>query len=202
MQWETIQRTVELLYKDIDGFSISQEALAHYPYFYTGFSYDEMSDESFYRILQKACPGSQDVFVDLGSGIGKKVFIAALGFTFSKAKGVEILPEVYKKSEQILAYYQKEFADYSSISPEFLNTDFHDYDYSEGSIFFLSLTRYAMDIELTGRLGGILSQLKKGTKLITTAMPFPSGAYEIIECQPCTFLQSSDGEVFLSQKIE
>ena len=64
--------------------------------------YGELSFEAARDILERASPKQGDVFVDLGSGLGKMVLAAASGKVFGECRGIEILPELHDKANQAL----------------------------------------------------------------------------------------------------
>jgi precorrin-6B methylase 2 len=49
-------------------------------------------------MLKRLDIGSQDVFIDFGSGKGRAVFTAALEFPFQRVTGVEIAPELHRQA--------------------------------------------------------------------------------------------------------
>jgi hypothetical protein len=196
MKKEEVIKNITRLYKDIDAFALSNKAIQASEVYYNGYIYDEMTNESFYDILKEAGAIDEKIFYDLGSGVGKKVFISSLGFHTKKSIGIEILPLLHQNATNIL---QK-----SNISPDaigFIQKDFTTYDFSDADVVFLSLTMVAMEIELTGTVSKKLDQLKVGSTLITTGFPTPSNKYELIESVPCEFIVSPPGFAFIQKKI-
>ena len=63
-----------------------------------GYFYGELSWSGAYDLVGLADPREGDVFVDLGSGLGKMVLSAAMTRPFKECRGVEILPELHAKA--------------------------------------------------------------------------------------------------------
>lgn len=89
--------------------------------------------------------GPEDVFVDLGSGLGQVVILVNL-LTGAKAKGIEIEPAYCE--------YARDCAwDLGLRDVEFVLGDARDADYSDGTVFFLYTPfRGQMMREVLGRL--------------------------------------------------
>jgi len=193
------KKTLNELYSGIDGFQISKDAIQKSPTFYAGMIYDEMTDDSFYEILSKVNLPEGKVFIDLGSGVGKKVFLASLCFGFSPSIGLELVPDLYTASQKVLSRYRQNPVKSGELN--FIHTDYNDYDLSSGDVLFLSLTKAAMVIELTENLLHKLKCLKPGTIVITTGLPIVSPFYDLRDRQLCQF-QTDEGEVFINLRID
>jgi SAM-dependent methyltransferase len=80
-------------------------------------------------LVDKANIGSQDVFYDLGSGLGQVCILVNL-LTGVKSKGVEFEPA--------FCDYARQCASRLNVSNvEFINQDARDTDYADGTIFFM-----------------------------------------------------------------
>src|SRR3712207_3305991 len=93
---------IEDAYKGLDGYRISEEGQNALGYYFLGYEYGESKFDSFYKILEKAKPNHGEVFYDLGSGLGKKVLMASLGFPFKSAIGIEAVPTLHHAAQKIL----------------------------------------------------------------------------------------------------
>jgi hypothetical protein len=81
------------------------------------------------EIIKRAEINPQDVFVDLGSGLGQAVMLVHL-LTGVKARGVEI--------ELAYCEYARSCAAELNVhNVEFINADARDADYSSGTVFFM-----------------------------------------------------------------
>ncbi|KAK3275243.1 hypothetical protein CYMTET_16616 [Cymbomonas tetramitiformis] len=67
--------------------------------------YGEFSFEAITSLLQTINPKEGEVFLDLGSGMGKAVLAAALTQPFSECRGVEFLPAVHAYAEKAAEMY-------------------------------------------------------------------------------------------------
>lgn len=82
-------------------------------------TYGEISPESFLQILDLVnptqCPSK--TFVDLGSGSGKAVLVAALSsHYFKKVAGIEIVPSLYESSIGVYSFLEQAILRVSTIS--------------------------------------------------------------------------------------
>jgi hypothetical protein len=205
MDFKIANKIVSDVYSGIDGFKISDEAIKKSAYFYTGMIYDEVTNESFYQIIKNIKNPEQKVFIDLGSGVGKKVFLASLCFSFKKSIGIELLQDVYNASENAKEIYLDKIKSSSAINIpendfEFINADFNKCDLSIGNVFYISMSKAAMEIELTGMLLHKLECLENGTEVITTGIPINSPFFKITGQDICQF-SASEGNVFFHKRI-
>jgi SAM-dependent methyltransferase len=81
------------------------------------------------EIIKRAAINPQDVFVDLGSGLGQVVILVHM-LTNAKAKGVEFEPAYCD-------YGRSCAAELNVNGVEFINSDTRDADYSTGSVFYM-----------------------------------------------------------------
>lgn len=177
------KKIIDTLYKGIDGFEISRNAINKMNHYYIGYEYGEATNEGFYKILESVKPKKSDVFYDLGCGVGKKVFIASIGFGLKKSVGIEIIPDLFRVAQNINKNYENMVNKFNYKQKqniiEFYYGDFNGFDFSDGSIIYLSLAPMAMEIELDGGIRLALDSLKLGTKLITSNTPYFSDKYAI-----------------------
>ncbi len=174
---------IDKLYKGIDGFEISRNALSKMNHYYVGYEYGEATTESFYRILASVDPKKTDIFYDLGCGVGKKVFISSIGFGLRKSVGIELIPDLFQTAQNI----KKDYENLVSIKNlklkrnifEFHQADFNEFDFTDSTIIYLSLAPMAMEIELDGKIRLALDCLKPGSRLITSNTPYYSDKYAI-----------------------
>lgn len=89
-----------------------------------GFWGTSICDE-LYTIFKKIKLDKFRNFIDIGSGDGRVVLIASL---FTKAKGIELDLQLYKKSLEI--------KDKLGIRADFIHDDFFNYDFSSYDILF------------------------------------------------------------------
>ena len=58
------------LYSDVNGYKISHDARKGLSYWYKGHTYGEITYDGFTNMLKKAEPKKDEIFYDLGSGMG------------------------------------------------------------------------------------------------------------------------------------
>jgi len=69
-------------------------------------TYGEVASDGFAEILELTQPQPGEAFLDLGSGSGKAVVLAAALYPFSRAVGVEFVRALHKASSHIVAAFQ------------------------------------------------------------------------------------------------
>jgi hypothetical protein len=128
----TLQR-VENIFKDANGFIISTTARLHAPSL--ELTYGEIELESFLALLSLAKPKPHQHFYDLGCGIGKTVWAAAMTFPLKKCIGVEQILELHHVN------HQKKL----QLNPEnihFLHQDILDTHWPTESILYLNIASF------------------------------------------------------------
>jgi hypothetical protein len=61
------------------------------------------------RALPRRSVGSEDAFIDFGSGMGRIVFQAATGYPFKRVTGLELSPQLHKVAEANIARNRNRF---------------------------------------------------------------------------------------------
>ena len=127
------------------------------------------------------------VFVDVGCGIGKPVFAAALLHDFQRCVGIEILEDCHRACVDTLRFWTQnikpELGD-DRTSPEnlqfsFLHNDALMVDWSNADVVFMNSTAFttALMINLSVACRG----LREGAIIITTTKKIIGKQYELIE---------------------
>jgi len=188
------------LYKGIDGYAISQKAREGKDYWYMGHTYGEVTYGGFLKMLALAKPRTGGVFYDLGSGVGKAVILSAMFGGFSKAIGIEIIPDLVSVSERV----RERFDALSPIAwpkrkPEvsFVAGDFKTHDFSDADVLFMSATcfRYEMDLPMMRKL----ASLKVGTRIMTNSMRLELDSYSLMRESTALF-SWGEAPVFIYEK--
>jgi SAM-dependent methyltransferase len=86
------------------------------------------------RMLREAPVGEGDVFVDLGSGLGRVVLLASL-LTGARARGVEIQPELARRSRAAVERLREAGALRAEL--EIVTADARDAELDDGTVFYL-----------------------------------------------------------------
>lgn len=199
MATDKVKGIFDFLYKNINGMTISNEARAKLPSWYVGHTYGEITYDGFSQMLTMAKPKKNEVFYDLGSGIGKGVFLAAMLTNFSKVIGIEIIKELYDASQHILDDYKK-LVQNNILNQliKFIHGDFNEADFSDADIIFINATcmRYEFNFPFMLKL----EQLKKGTRIITNTLSIQSEKYAIKNIGSVDFTWGKE-EVFIHEKL-
>jgi hypothetical protein len=201
MNPDEIKKLLEITYADIDGASISREAQSRLNYYFLGLEYGEATFESFYSMLLKSNPQPGDIFYDLGSGIGKKVAIAALGFPFSRSVGIEIIPELQEAARRIFvkAPIHSPLKE-KGVVVELKTGDFVHQNISDGDIYYISIVPEILETYLAGELLNKLEYTKKGTRVITSNIVIPSAKFILID-QQISLYSGGTGIMYLHKRI-
>jgi len=139
------------------------------------------------------------IFLDLGSGIGKAVIAMSLFDKFKKCIGVEIMENLYFKSEIVkekldIEYLFKNNLKISEI--DFLFDDILNLDFSNYDVIFANSTCWTK--EFINSLFPKICQLKKGAYFINTDQVFyPNLSNEIWEKKEKFKTQMSWGDSFI-----
>lgn len=196
-----VKETLDLLYANINGYTISNSARTKLPFWNRGHVYGEIGYREFLKLLAIAKPKKDEVFYDFGSGTGKCVFLAAMLAHFSKVVGIEILKELYDTSQHILSRYKKLINQDELLHPsiKFINGDFKETDFSDADVIFMNATcwDYEFDLPFIQKL----EKLKKGTRIIMTTIFIESEKYKVDNVGPIDFLWGKE-EVFIHEKIK
>lgn len=80
------------------------------------------------RVLSKEDVDPSDVFLDLGAGKGRAVFVAAANYTFKRVIGVELSAELSAVARANIAHAQEQFLsrDVEIVTSDVLNYDIPD----------------------------------------------------------------------------
>jgi hypothetical protein len=90
---------IEYLYQNINGYGISKAAREHQPAL--EYTYGEVNLESFLALLSLVHPTTEDIFYDLGSGLGKTVIACSLVYELKKCCGIEYIADLYQTACQL-----------------------------------------------------------------------------------------------------
>lgn len=157
-----------MLYKGIDGFALSKKARAQTATDLT-LTYGEIDYDTFSLLLNYVQPKPGEIFYDLGSGVGKAVFAAALQYPLKKAVGIELLENLHQAACECLTRYE------GSTLVEFRHGDLHLLPWLEADIVFINATCF-----FGAALDKLIKQcclLKSGTRLIITSKSLPSSHF-------------------------
>lgn len=150
------------------------------------FIYGEIDFLSFYAILERASPSTQDIFYDLGSGSGKAVLSAMLYFNVKQAKGIELLLPLYIQSkrqlEKAMERFRQKGAEREYLPQmrriQFINDSFLHHDFGDADIVYVAAT--CLTDATWNELISKMSRLKPGSRIIVTTRTIHHEKFESI----------------------
>jgi predicted RNA methylase len=184
MDFISIKETLDKAYKDIDGYKLSSAACQKLSFSYKGYEYGGATIRSFYENLQYIPLNSNDIFLDLGSGIGEKVLIAALMYPNLKLSiGIEELADLDEAAN--IAHNRISSVQSIPISEvSFIQHDFFDIPIKQADLVYISIQPTILEIMLHGLLLNHLNTLKYGSKVLVTQIPIVSDTFTLLWQRP------------------
>ncbi|KTC84027.1 hypothetical protein [Legionella drozanskii] len=187
--WSNIEKKtyiLELLYKKVHAKSSSIRYRLLHLIQNKEFIYGEIDFLSFYTILERTSPSTQDIFYDLGSGSGKAVLSALLFFHVSKSIGIELLPPLYEQSNTQLEKAVQRFQQHNIEKEylpqmeriQFINDSFLHYDFGDADILFVAAT--CLTDATWNELISKMARLKPGSRIIVTTRMIHHEQFESI----------------------
>lgn len=160
-------------YADLDGHQISEWAREVLPIARPGMelTYGEVHFMPIFRLLERLAVGPEDVLVDLGSGSGRLVLAAAVGFPFlRRILGIEILRELHEAATEA----KSRLLSLPLAPVDLVWGDMFVEDWSAASVVFV------MSLLFTNAMMDTLEQhaerLRAGARVVTMHMSFGQGA--------------------------
>jgi len=172
--WQKRRRIIRL-YQSINGAKVAKAERERLGLNDFAFTYGEVVLPSFLEILKQAHPQQGEKFVDLGSGTGKSVIIAAMFYEFGMAQGIELLPGLHKIAEEVKAKLPQ-----LSCHLDFKLGDIFTTDFSDADVVFVNATGFFGDT--LEKLFAKLAQLKPGSRVILSTKKVQLKAFEEIYC--------------------
>lgn len=189
--WSNIEkktRILEELYKKVHSKSSSIRYRLLHLIQNKEFIYGEIDFLSFYTILERTAPSTEDVFCDLGSGSGKVVLSAILFFNVRKSIGIELLPPLYEQSNTQLEKAIQQFQQHDDDDEkkylsqmervQFINDSFLNYDFGEADIIYVAAT--CLNDATWSELISKMLRLKPGSRIIVTTRMIDHEQFESI----------------------
>ncbi|KTD37684.1 hypothetical protein Lnau_0615 [Legionella nautarum] len=187
--WPNIEKKIDILeavYKKVHAKSSSIRYRLLHLIQNKEFIYGEIDFLSFYTILERSSPSTQDIFYDLGSGSGKAVLSALLFFNVNKSIGIELLPPLYEQSnaqlKKAIQRFQQPNAEKEYLTQmeriQFIKDSFLHYDFSDADILYVAATCLS---EVTwNELISKMVHLKPGSRIIITTRTIDHEQFEPI----------------------
>lgn len=180
INYDRCYKAFSALFEGLDGYKISLDERNQKQIQDTSLTYGEVVFYSFVQILEMAKIKPSDTFYDLGSGIGKAVFIASMVFDCKKACGVEKLQSLYDTSNSVLTKLNDspellELLPGKTLQIQFIHNDLLHESITDADVVFINATCYQG--ELWQQIQGKLLQLKAGARLIVTTKILDIGGF-------------------------
>lgn len=140
--------------------------------------FGQIDPKGFSELLSFIKPSCGQTFVDLGSGIGKAVLLAALLYPTLRCIGVERLSSLVDLSHEVYEKGLRQFAFLQNTQTSFFCDDLFDFDLSQADLIWVSATCF--DEELMYRLHIKLEEVKLGTKLMCLSKGIDSPHWQLI----------------------
>lgn len=187
-----LTEVMHLLYKDIPeavGQMKSREDRLQMGYYSPTLSFSELSQDNMRTIFDRlegvgwVCENNSH-FVDIGCGVGKQVFMAALLYDFTSCKGIEIVSELH----QICADRQVKWNHICirmrlrkklHIEMGFNAGDASVIDWSQGTVILAYST--AFDQKLMDAIAVCGERVAPGAYLITISTTITSNLFDLVD---------------------
>uniref|UniRef100_A0A915IHT8 Histone-lysine N-methyltransferase, H3 lysine-79 specific n=1 Tax=Romanomermis culicivorax TaxID=13658 RepID=A0A915IHT8_ROMCU len=134
--------------------------------------YGETSFELISRMLEDVKLTDDDVFVDLGSGVGQVVIQVAGSSKVSKCVGIEksevpseFAANIEREFRKWMKWYGKRYQDFELIKGDFFDSKFRDMIMNSSLIF---VNNFAFGPEVDHKLKLIFAEMKDGTKIVSS----------------------------------
>lgn len=180
---EDYARTLfDFLFGGVDGYKTSSTARQSSGQDCKDLLYGEMPFDTWKAIVETAKPKENAVFVDLGSGVGRAIIQSHLLFDFKKSIGVELLDGLHNKAVEIFDNFKKTIEPQVAESLKnkevlFLKDNILKVDLSEADFVYMCHP-FKNEQEFLQLEQRFLSQLKKGTKIVTIIRQLRNEAFK------------------------
>lgn len=186
---------IDDLYKNINGFSISEKERSNIREQGGNPTYGEITYKGAAELLRKLNLKETDVLYDLGSGVGKLVVQVGLT-TPAKVVGIELS----KTRHEYAISVQKEIEKRNLVKKDkitFINKNINDVPLDQATVLFMCSTCFSDELmrSLTEKLG----KLKKGLRVVTLRkLPEPHN-FKLIESLQLPMTWSNNTNVYIYQ---
>lgn len=163
---------LDTLFLTVDGFKLSQQARIEKPSL--ELTYGETDLLGFLLLLNKLSPSKEDIFLDLGSGLGQLVIATPFFYPVKKAIGIEYLTALSKAANQIKTRLPIE----NQKKTILLNQHILDSEIGEATIIFCTATAFFGDS--WQKIQNHLTKACYGTRIITLSKPLTIDGFKLI----------------------
>jgi SAM-dependent methyltransferase len=187
------------LYQNMSGFSIGSQESTMIEKQGGNATYGEITDEAVQTLINELAPTTQDVFYDLGSGIGRMTVKMYLDSPVKKSVGIELSPTRHHYALNI----KKELENHQKLQKDrlldFCNEDIVMSTIDDATILYCASTCFSN--ELMQALTEKFSKLKKGLRILTLRQLSPNKAFKLLKQYTLPMTWSKNVEVNLYELI-
>ncbi|MFH1462006.1 MAG: hypothetical protein ABIF12_03610 [bacterium] len=189
---------LQTIYSDISGYNISEQDRETVNKNGSAV-YGEIKYESLKTILDDLKPNKNDVFYDLGSGVGKATVQASLDYKFNRCFGIELSKERHEQAEKIckLLKKDKKISRYHNVI--FKNQDIAKTNFKNASIIYICSTCYPES--LINILMKKFKDLKPGTRILTLKSLHLTKNLELVKTYNLAVSWSKSSPIYLYKII-
>ena len=165
---QSTQSTINLmeqLYSSIDGYQLTLEEAVAMKNSGQDSTYGEITLESAAFLFNEFKLGKDDVFYDLGSGVGKTVIQAYLTTPVKKAVGIELSPTRHRHAMQVKNTLEKEGLIDHERKLEFIQENITTIDFSDATLIYMCSVCYPDT--LMKAITEKVAQLQPGVQIAT-----------------------------------
>jgi hypothetical protein len=167
---QLIEQYLHYLYQDTQGYR-KKEKKRHRKDLSD--AYGEILYPSIDKLLTLFPLSPEDIFLDLGSGLGKLIAQVFLNTPIKEARGIELEPALYQQSMTALRRIQEDLPDFfkAGRAIHFLNDDFLTTPYTDATVVLATATCFSQS--MLERIG---QQIEKtpSIRLVLSLRPIPT----------------------------
>lgn len=153
------------LYNEISGFHIAENEVDSIEKSGSSAVYGEITDAAVEKVLSDLSLKKNDVFYDLGSGVGRMAAHVYLASPVKKSVGVELSPTRHQSAIQVKnALKKRNLLDKNRVL-DFYQDDLFNVDFCDATFIYLASTCFSDDF--MQRITDEFGKLKKGVRILT-----------------------------------
>jgi SAM-dependent methyltransferase len=188
------------LYNKKSGFSIDSNENALIESNGGNATYGEITDQAVQKIIDELKPKKNDVFYDLGSGVGRMSVKMYLDSPVKKSIGVELAPTRHNQAVAVKTDLKRLGKIDINRSLEFLQEDILKANIDDATIIYLASTCFSNNFmkQITDRL----AKLKKGLHVLTLRQLPNMRSFKLIKQYSLPMTWSNDVNVYLYELVK
>ena len=200
---ETSKKKMDRVYESITGFKISQQEKDDLKKTGAAPTYGEIPFNSLQTILDDLKLTDQDVFYDLGSGVGKTVVQVALTTPAKKIVGIELSPTRNMRVRKVMIVLERENIIPANKEFALEAGNFLDADLNDATIIYMCSTCYSPELmqSIVDKLSAIPGENK--LRIVTLKKLPDNNAFKLIKDYrlPMTWSKKKGSPVFIYKRI-